>query len=58
MNYVEDMETVVEIDDQNINDDGYSRAFTSPHTPVLCSEVVDFLDELLGLVSEPALRKK
>ena len=57
MKYVEDMETVVEIDDQNINDDGYSRAFTN-NSLVVCSEVVDFLDELLGLVSDPALRKK
>lgn len=57
MKYVEDMETVVEIDDENINDDGYSRAYTSPNTPILCSEVVDFLDELLGLVPNPALRR-
>ena len=58
MTYVEDMETVVEIDDENINSDDYSRAYTSFNTPVLCSEVVDFLDELLGLVPDPALRKK
>ena len=56
--HVEDMETVVEIDDENINSDDYSRAYTSFNTPVLCSEVVDFLDELLGLVPDPALRKK
>ena len=58
MKYVEHMSTVDEIDDQNINSDDYSRAYTSPNTPVLCSEVVDFLDELLGLVPDPALRKK
>lgn len=57
MTYVEDMETVVEIDDENINYDGYSRAYTSPNTPMLCSEVVDFLDELLGLVPDPALKR-
>jgi hypothetical protein len=57
MKYVKDMETVAEIDDENINDDGYSRAFTS-NSNVECSEVVDFLDELLGLVPDPALRKK
>lgn len=58
MKYVNDMETVTEIDDENINDDGYSRAYTSPNTPVLCSEVVDFLNELIELVPDPALRKK
>ena len=57
MKYVKDMETVVEIDDENINDDNYSRAFTS-NSNVECSQVVDFLDELLGLVPDPALRKK
>ena len=57
MTYVEDMETVVEVDDENINSDGYSRAYTSPNTPILCSEVVDFLDELLGLVPDPALKR-
>jgi len=58
MKYVEHMSTVDEIDDENINSDDYSRAYPSPNTPVLCSEVVDFLNELLGLVSNPALRKK
>ena len=57
MTYVEDMETVVEIDDENINSDDYSRAYTSFNTPLLCSEVVDFLDELLGLVPDPALKR-
>ena len=56
MKYVKKMKTVVEIDDEN-NDDGYSRAFTS-NSNVECSQVVDFLDELLGLVPDPALRKK
>ena len=46
-----------EIDDENINDDGYERVFFS-NSNVKCSEVVDFLDELLGLVSDPALNKK
>lgn len=46
-----------EIDDENINDDGYERVFFS-NSNVKCNEVVDFLDELLGLVSDPALRKK
>lgn len=57
MTYVEDMETVVEIDDENINSDDYSRVYTSFNTPILCSEVVDFLDELLGLVPDPALKR-
>lgn len=46
-----------EIDDENINDDGYERVFFSDSN-VKCSEVVNFLDELLGLVSDPALSKK
>lgn len=46
-----------EINDENINGDGYERVFFS-NSNVKCSEVVDFLDELLGLVSDPALRKK
>ena len=57
MTYVEDMETVVEIDDENINSDDYSRAYTSFNPPLLCSEVVDFLDELLRLVPDPALKR-
>lgn len=46
-----------EIDDENINDDEYERVFFS-NSNVKCNEVVDFLDELLELVSDPALRKK
>ena len=57
MKYVEHMSTVDEIDDENINSDDYSRAYTSPNTPVLCSEVVDFLNEILELVPDPALKR-
>ena len=57
MEYVERMETVIEIDDANINDDGYARAYTNTGL-VLCSEVVDFIDEILKKVPDPALRKK
>ena len=57
MDYVERMETVIEIDDANINDDRYARAYTNTGL-VLCSEVVDFIDEILTMVPDPALRKK
>ena len=57
MKYVEKMKTVVEIDDEIINSDEYARAYT--HTdPVLCSEVVDFIEEILTMVPDPALRKR
>ena len=57
MKYVKRMKTVVEIDDANINDDRYARAYTNTGL-VLCSEVVDFIDEILTMVPDPALRKK
>ena len=57
MKYVKRMKTVVEIDDDNINDDEYARAYTNTGL-VLCSEVVDFIDEILKKVPDPALRKK
>ena len=57
MKYVERMETVIEIDDDNINDDEYARAYTNTGL-VLCSEVVDFIDEILTMVPDPALRKR
>ncbi len=56
MKYVDEMNTVVEIDDVNLGSDEYARAYT--HTdPVLCSEVVDFIDEILTMVPDPALKK-
>ena len=57
MKYVEKMKTVVEIDDEFINSDTYARAYTNTD-PVLCSEVVDFIEEILTMVPDPALRKK
>lgn len=45
-----------EIDDENIDDDGYERVFFS-NGAVLCSEVVDFLNELIELVPDPALKR-
>jgi hypothetical protein len=57
MKYVEEMNTVEDIDDENINSDDYSRAYTSPNSPVLCSEVVDFLNEIIELVPDPALKR-
>ena len=57
MEYVKRMETVVEIDDYLLNSDTYARAYTKTD-PVLCSEVVDFIDEILKLVPDPALRKR
>ena len=57
MKYVKRMKTVVEIDDVYMDDDGYARAHTKTD-PVLCSEVVDFIDEILKKVPDPALRKK
>lgn len=57
MEYVKEMETVVEIDDYLLNSETYARAYTKTD-PVLCSEVVDFIDEILKLVPDPALRKR
>ena len=57
MKYVKRMKTVVEIDDYLMNSDTYARAYTKTD-PVLCSEVVDFIDEILKKVPDPALRKK
>ena len=56
MDYVEKMKTVIEIDDLD-NTRDYSRAYTNTGL-VLCSEVVDFIDEILTMVPDPALRKK
>ena len=57
MEYVEKMKTVVEIDDYLLNSGIYARAYTKTD-PVLCSEVVDFIDEILKIVPDPALRKR
>ena len=57
MKYVKRMKTVVEIDDYLLNSDTYARAYTKTD-PVLCSEVVDFIDEILKIVPDPALRKR
>ena len=57
MKYVKRMKTVVEIDDLLLNSEAYARAYTKTD-PVLCSEVVDFIDEILKKVPDPALRKK
>ena len=57
MKYVERMKTVVEIDDDLLNSETYARAYTKTD-PVLCSEVVDFIDEILKMVPDPALRKR
>ena len=57
MKYVKRMKTVVEIDDDLLNSETYARAYTKTD-PVLCSEVVDFIDEILKLVPDPALRKR
>ena len=57
MKYVKKMKTVVKIDDVYMDYDGYARAYTKTD-PVLCSEVVDFIDEILKKVPDPALRKK
>ena len=57
MKYVKKMKTVTEIDDENLGSDTYARAYT--HTdPVLCSEVVDFIEEILTMVPDPALKRK
>ena len=57
MKYVKKMNTVEEIDDENFGSDTYARAYTGS-SPLLCSSVVDFLDEILSLVPNPALEKK
>ena len=51
------MKTVTDIDDEEINSDTYARAYTDSDQ-VLCSEVVDFIEEILTMVPDPALRKK
>ena len=51
------MKTVTEYYIHDDVDDDYSRACTKSY-PVLCSEVVDFIDEILTMVPDPALRKK
>ena len=48
---------LIEIYDDSINNDEYARAYTNTGL-VLCSEVVDFIDEILTMVPDPALRKK
>ena len=55
--YVKKMKTVVDIDDSLLGSDTYARAYTKTD-PVLCSEVVDFIDEILTMVPDPALREK
>ena len=57
MEYVKKMKTMVEIDDYLLNSDTYARAYTKTD-PVLCSEVVDFIDVILKIVPDPALRKR
>ena len=57
MEYVKKMKTMVEIDDYLLNSDTYARAYTKTD-PVLCSEVVDFIDGILKIVPDPALRKR
>ena len=57
MEYVKKMKTMVEIDDYLLNSDTYARAYTKTD-PVLCSEVVDFIDKILKIVPDPALRKR
>ena len=48
---------LIEIYDDSINNDEYARAYTNTGL-VLCSEVVDFIDEILTMVPDPALRKR
>ena len=56
--YVKKMKTVTEYYLQDdVDDDDYSRACTKSY-PVLCSEIADFIDEILTMVPDPALRKK
>ena len=55
--YVKKMKTVTEYYILDDVDDNYSRACTKSY-PVLCSEIVDFIDEILTMVPDPALRKK
>ena len=56
--YVKKMKTVTEYYLQDdVDDDDYSRACTKSY-PVLCSEIVDFIDEILKMVPDPALRKR
>lgn len=55
--YVKKMKTVTEYYILDDVDDDYSRACTKSY-PVLCSEIVDFIDEILKMVPDPALRKK
>ena len=59
LEYIEEMH----IEDFEMDEDGdnyqgreYVRAYPDS-SPVMCNEVVDFLDELLDLVPNPALKK-
>ena len=54
--YVKKMKTVFDIDDFD-DDEDYIRAFTGSSC-VVCNEVVDFIEEILTKVPDPALRKK
>ena len=57
MKYVKKMNTVLEIDDTDADEEyPYARAYTN-HGLVICNQVVDFLDEILDLVPDPALKK-
>ena len=55
--YVKEMESVVEITDYYPDTEKFGVAYTKTD-PVLCSEVVDFIDEILKMVPDPALRKR
>ena len=55
--YVKEMESVVEITDYYPDAENFGVAYTKTD-PVLCSEVVDFIDEILKMVPDPALRKR
>ena len=43
---------------EGMNSETYERVYLSNKSDVMCNEVVDFLDELLNIVPDPALEKK
>ena len=55
--YVKKMKTVIDIEDLDDSYD-YIRAYTTSDDYMVCSKVVDFIEEILTMVPDPALRRR
>ena len=55
--YVKKMKTVINIEDLDDSYD-YIRAYTTSDDYMVCSKVVDFIEEILTMVPDPALRRR